>query len=103
VPIANEAARDRLAQVATQTGLTVPEDIELIESWSNDVWRCGDVFVRVCFRGDRDRVAREVAIGAALPDEMLYPEIVESGRDDDLRASCCGSGGRRCPTESCVR
>jgi aminoglycoside phosphotransferase (APT) family kinase protein len=77
-------ARDRLARVAAQSGLRIPDDVEKIESWSNDVWRCGDVFVRVCFHGDRARLLREAAIGAALPAEAAYPRVLDYGEIDDM-------------------
>ena len=92
MPIANEdneewginPARARLARVAAFTGLKVPDDAEFLDSNSNDAWRCGDLVVRVCFRGDRERLIREASVAAALPREVLYPDIVECGRDDDL-------------------
>jgi aminoglycoside phosphotransferase (APT) family kinase protein len=83
VPIADEP-RARLARVAAATGLRVPEDVEHLLSWSNDAWRCGDVIVRVCFLGDRQRLVREAAIGAALPAEVRYPRVLDSGYDDEL-------------------
>jgi aminoglycoside phosphotransferase (APT) family kinase protein len=83
VPIADDA-RARLARVAHHTGLRVPDDAIQVESWSNDVWLCGDVVVRVCCRGDRARLIREAHIGHALPAEARYPRVVDFGRDEDL-------------------
>lgn len=78
------AARPRLAHVAAKLGMRVPDDAEYVVSWSNDTWLCGDVVVRICFRGDRARLTREAAIGAALPDELRYPRVLAAGHDDDL-------------------
>jgi aminoglycoside phosphotransferase (APT) family kinase protein len=73
-------ARQRL----TRIGARVPDDAQYIESWSNDAWLCDDVVVRVCFRGDRSRLAREAAIGVALPVEARYPKVLDYGEDDGL-------------------
>jgi scyllo-inosamine 4-kinase len=62
----------------------VPEDAEHLLSWSNDAWRCGDVIVRVCYRGDPQRLVREAAIGAALPAEVCYPRVLDAGFDGEL-------------------
>lgn len=75
-----DAARERL----TRIGVRVPDDAQYVVSWSNDAWLCGDVVVRVCFRGDRTRMIREAALGAALPPECLYPRVLDCGSDDDL-------------------
>jgi prepilin-type processing-associated H-X9-DG protein len=56
----------------------------LLTSHSNDTWRIGPVVLRVCWRGDRDRFAREAAVTAALPPTVPYPEVLESGRDEQL-------------------
>jgi aminoglycoside phosphotransferase (APT) family kinase protein len=73
-------ARQRLARIAPR----VPDDARYVESWSNDAWVCDDVVVRVCFRGDRSRMTREAAIGAALPAEVRYPRVLDYGEADGL-------------------
>src|ERR1017187_5342340 len=65
------------ARVPAQTPVPIASD-------SNDVWRIGAVVLRICWRGDRDRFAREAAVTAALPPSMPYPEIVDAGRNDEL-------------------
>jgi aminoglycoside phosphotransferase (APT) family kinase protein len=86
VPIDSDPveARARLARVVRQTGLVVPEHAQLADSWSNDVWVCGDIVVRICMQGDRSRLAREAMIGAALPHEARYPKVLDYGEDDDI-------------------
>jgi scyllo-inosamine 4-kinase len=66
-----------IARVPAQTPVPIASD-------SNDVWRIGAVVLRICWRGDRDRFAREAAVTAALPPEIPYPEIVDAGCDDEL-------------------
>src|ERR1035441_8815909 len=65
------------AWVPAQTPVPIASD-------SNDVWRIGAVVLRICWRGDRDRFAREAAVTAALPPGIPYPEIVDAGRNDEL-------------------
>lgn len=57
---------------------------ELVTSYSNDAWyvrsaSAGDVVLRVCWIGDRERLLRETAVGRALPVEVGYPEVLASG------------------------
>jgi hypothetical protein len=75
-----EHARARLARI----GVRVPDGAQYVESWSNDAWVCDDVVVRVCFRGDRSRITREAAIGAALPAEVRYPKVLDYAEGDGL-------------------
>jgi aminoglycoside phosphotransferase (APT) family kinase protein len=75
-----DSARLRLARIRVR----VPDDAQYVESWSNDAWLCDDVVVRVCFRGDRSRMTREAALGAAMPRDVLYPRVLDAGQDDDL-------------------
>ena len=56
----------------------------LLASDSNDTWRIGSVVLRICWRGDRDRFAREAAVTAALPPDVPYPEVLATGRDERL-------------------
>jgi len=57
---------------------------ELVTSHSNDAWyvrsaSAGDVVLRVCWIGDRERLLREAAVGSALPPDVGYPEVIASG------------------------
>jgi aminoglycoside phosphotransferase (APT) family kinase protein len=57
---------------------------ELVTSYSNDAWyvrsaSAGEVVLRVCWIGDRERLLREAAVGRALPIEVGYPEVLASG------------------------
>ena len=78
------ARRARLARVLARAGVpaAVPELMALSDS--NDVWRIGPVVLRICWRGDRNRFAREAAVTAVLPAGVPYPEVLDTGREDDL-------------------
>jgi aminoglycoside phosphotransferase (APT) family kinase protein len=56
----------------------------LLPSDSNDAWRIGPAVLRVCWRGDRGRFAREAAVTRALPAGVPYPEVLDTGSDGDL-------------------
>jgi hypothetical protein len=56
----------------------------LLPSDSNDAWRIGDVILRICWRGDRDRFLREAAVLAVLPPEVHGPRLLDAGRTGDL-------------------
>jgi hypothetical protein len=71
---------DRVRQIVRLPDVTpvrLPSD-------SNDAWRIGDVVLRVCWRGDRDRFAREAAVTAMLPPEVCGPRLLDAGRVGDL-------------------
>ncbi len=55
----------------------------LVPSHSNDTWYVrsagADAVLRVCWIGDRRRLLREAAVGAVLPPEVGYPEVLGSG------------------------
>jgi aminoglycoside phosphotransferase (APT) family kinase protein len=78
------AARSATAAAGNDpAGPTTPEPV-LLPSDSNDVWRIGPVVLRVCWRGDPGRFAREAAVTRALPPEFPYPEVLHTGADGDL-------------------
>jgi hypothetical protein len=57
---------------------------EPITSYSNDAWyvrsaSAGDVVLRVCWIGDRERLLREAAVGREVPVEVGYPEVLGWG------------------------
>jgi aminoglycoside phosphotransferase (APT) family kinase protein len=83
-PWDEEVARARLAVVARRLGLGVTGDESRLDGASNDTWLLGEQVLRVCWRGDLDRLAREAALLLALPGEIPVPRPLECGRDDDL-------------------
>lgn len=66
VPWGEEAARQRLAEVAAREGLTL-EDPVLLGDGSNETWRVDDRVVRICWRGDLGRIGREAQLSEHLP------------------------------------
>jgi aminoglycoside phosphotransferase (APT) family kinase protein len=71
----------RVARLPAEAAGTAPV---LLPSNSNDTWRIGPAVLRVCWRGDRERFAREAAVTRALPPEVPYPEVLDTGSDGDL-------------------
>jgi scyllo-inosamine 4-kinase len=59
-------------------------DVDLVESWSNDVWVNEELALRVCWQGDRERHLREHELLAALPDSVPHASVVASGRIANL-------------------
>ncbi len=55
-----------------------------LPSDSNDVWRVGDLVLRICWRGDRTRLQREALILEHLPDEVPHVRLADAGVNDDL-------------------
>jgi hygromycin-B 7''-O-kinase len=74
----------RLAEMRARKALAAigmgDRPLTLLESATNEVWAAGDVVVRVN-RRTQARLRREAAIGAALPPEVRYPEVVAAGVD----------------------
>jgi aminoglycoside phosphotransferase (APT) family kinase protein len=56
----------------------------LVPSNNNDVWRLPSGYLRVAWRGDRGRLAREAAILGALSGTVPVPEVLEVGGDERL-------------------
>jgi aminoglycoside phosphotransferase len=83
-PWDDEVARDRLARVAPRLGIRLTGDESRLDGASNDTWLLGERVLRVCWRGDLDRLAREAALISALPAEVPAPRPLECGRDDEL-------------------
>lgn len=75
-------ARQRLVRVARSAGLALTGDEVFVESGSNDAWLLPDAVLRVCWRGDVDRLVREAELAVALPDGVPGPRVLDSGRDD---------------------
>lgn len=75
----------RLALVLAASGLRPDRDATPVTSHSNDTWllddhRQGRVVLRVCWRGDTERLLREGAVGADLPLAVGYPTVLGFGR-----------------------
>ena len=78
------ASQARLARVLRAVRLPAAAVPVLVPSDSNDVWRIGPAVLRVCWRGDLGRFAREAAVTRALPAGVPYPEVLDAGFDGDL-------------------
>ena len=83
-PWDDEVARQRLARVTARLGLSRTGDESRLDGASNDTWLLGDQVLRVCWRGDLDRLVREAALLSALPPEVPAPRPLACGRDDEL-------------------
>ncbi|HEV3360761.1 MAG TPA: phosphotransferase [Pseudonocardiaceae bacterium] len=83
-PWDEEVARERFARVARRLGLRPSGDESLLDGASNDTWLLGEQVLRVCWRGDLDRPAREAALLTALPAEIPVPRPLDCGRDNEL-------------------
>ena len=77
-------ARQRLLRVAGLTGLSLTGDEVFVESGSNDTWLLPDTVLRVCYRGDVDRLVREAELALVLPDGIPGPRVLDSGHADGL-------------------
>src|SRR5215469_6447507 len=56
----------------------------LVPSNNNDVWRLEAGYLRVAWRGDRGRLAREAELLGRLRDALPVPEVLDCGGDDRL-------------------
>jgi hygromycin-B 7''-O-kinase len=81
----NEAsATARLDRISTQLPVDRSKGLEFVESNNNDVWKIGDLYLRVAWRGDRSRLTREAALMEALAGVVPVPEVVAVGGDNSL-------------------
>lgn len=74
---------DRLEIVRT----VVPVDLAgavLGESWSNDTWLTDRSVLRVCWRGDRQRLIREGMLLESLPASVPHATVLAAGRTEGL-------------------
>ncbi len=65
----------------------VPVELDaavLAESWSNDTWLTGGAVLRVCWRGDRERLVREATLLGSLPAAVPHASLLAAGRTGDL-------------------
>lgn len=77
-------ARQRLARVARAAGLALSGEEAFVESGSNDAWLLPEAVLRVCWRGDIDRLVRESELAAALPEGVPGPRVLDYGCDGTL-------------------
>jgi Phosphotransferase enzyme family len=56
----------------------------LVPSNNNDVWRLDAGYLRVAWRGDRSRLAREAGLLGRLRGALPVPEVLDCGGDDRL-------------------
>jgi aminoglycoside phosphotransferase (APT) family kinase protein len=83
-PSSPAAATPRLHQIRDGLPIDLGASPRWVESAVNDVWRVGDLFLRVCYRGDRSRFEREALLLAALPASIPRPEVFAVGETDGL-------------------
>lgn len=83
-PWDDEVAHQRLDHVAARLGITLSGNESRLDGASNDTWLIGDRVLRVCWRGDLDRMRREAELISALPPEVPCPRPVDHGRDEHL-------------------
>lgn len=74
----------RLETVLRAGGLQPRQPPSGVESHSNDTWLIDDraigaLVLRICYRGDVDRLLREATIGRAVPPEVGYAGVLGSG------------------------
>ncbi len=74
----------RLETVLGAAGLQPLGPPSGVVSYSNDTFllddrRYGEAVLRICYRGDIDRLPREATVGRAIPPEVGYPEVLGSG------------------------
>ena len=79
-------AHARLRRVADAIGIRLAPAPMALASDSNDVWRVGDLVLRICWRGDRARLPREAVLLAHLPDAVPHAPLVD-GADGDVELS----------------
>jgi aminoglycoside phosphotransferase (APT) family kinase protein len=80
-PVNDPAARLEIVRPA------VPVDLDaavLAESWSNDTWLTSGSVLRVCWRGDRERLVREAMLLRSLPGAVPHATVLAAGRTGGL-------------------
>lgn len=78
----------RLDAVLRVAGLQLVCSPSRVESHSNDTWLIDDstigaAVLRICYRGDVDRLLREAMVGRAIPPGVGYPEVIGSGETSE--------------------
>lgn len=82
-PSSPAAALHRLRRVADALPVST-DSATWVESAVNNVWRIGELFLRINFRGDRTRLHREAMLLESLPAEIPHIEVVDVGHGDGL-------------------
>lgn len=49
------------------------------------MWRIGDLVLRICYRGDPERFARDGLVAAAAPPSVRAPRLLDQGQAGELR------------------
>jgi aminoglycoside phosphotransferase (APT) family kinase protein len=94
------SATARLERICSQLPVD-PGRAEFVGSNNNDVWRIGDLYLRVAWRGDRTRLAREAAVMEAVAGLVPVPETVAFGGDSALSWSISRAASGRPIAELC--
>jgi len=79
-----EAAEWRLGWLPRRLRALLRRERAFIGGNSNDAWLFEDCVLRVCWRGDRDRITREAAVLESLPMSIPHPTLLDTGRTVDL-------------------
>jgi aminoglycoside phosphotransferase (APT) family kinase protein len=82
-PWGRSSAAHRLQVLARRLPFPV-SGARLIPSNNNDVWRLDTGYLRVAWRGDRSRLAREAELFERLRGILPVPEVRDCGGDDRL-------------------
>ena len=69
----------RLQLVATRAGFSSVDEAVRLASDSNDAWRIGDSVLRICWRGDPQRLHREALLLERLPSSVPHPQLLGVG------------------------
>ena len=84
--------------------LAFPVDgARLVPSNNNDVWRLEHGYLRVAWRGDRSRLAREAELLGRLQGFLPVPEVLDCGGDDRLSWSLAAGMPRAAYEHLCVQ
>src|SRR5215472_4648339 len=82
-PWTEESAAYRLRSLARTLPFPV-SGARFVPSNNNDVWRLPPGYLRVAWRGDRGRLAREAAVLRALTGAVPVPAVLDLGGDERL-------------------
>jgi hypothetical protein len=75
----------------------------LVPSHNNDVWRLEAGYLRVAWRGDRSRLAREAELLGRLRGFLPVPEVLDCGGDDRLSWSLTAAMPGTAYEQRCVQ
>lgn len=80
-PWSQVAAMERLKEVLPHVPIDTPTRPRFVESNNNHAWRIGNLFLGVCWRGDRDRFRREAELMGSVRSEVPTPEVLRLQRE----------------------